>query len=82
MKNGELIALGLAAVAVYMIWKSQAGKGAGTAAVADWTKEIFDLGGGSFGNGWRYFDNGTAIDPSGNYYLNGQMVYQAPGAGA
>lgn len=25
--------------------------------------------------GWRYFDNGTAIDPSGRYYFDGQMVY-------
>jgi len=25
--------------------------------------------------GWRYFDNGTAIDPSGRYYFDGQVVY-------
>jgi len=29
--------------------------------------------------GWRYFDNGTAIDPTGRYYFDGQMVYD-PGA--
>lgn len=25
--------------------------------------------------GWRYFSDGTAIDPYGVYYKNGQMVY-------
>lgn len=29
--------------------------------------------GASFG--WRYFDDGTAIDPYGAYYFNGQKVY-------
>ena len=27
------------------------------------------------GNGWRYFSDGTAIDPYGTYYYQGQMVY-------
>lgn len=86
MKQSEIIALGLAAVAVYMILQArkpaaqvaaaQSGKPAG------WISEVLGLGGSAFGNGWRYFDNGVAIDPSGNYYQNGAMVYQAAGAGA
>jgi len=27
------------------------------------------------GFGWQYFSNGTTIDPNGNYYQNGQLVY-------
>ena len=84
MKQGEMIALGLAGLAVYLIWQSQKPKtSTGTASKpADWVAEILGTGGQRYGNGWRYFDNGVAIDPSGNYYQGGQMVYQAPGAGA
>ena len=30
---------------------------------------------GDPGYGWRYYSDGTAISPSGDYYLNGQKVY-------
>lgn len=83
MKQSEIIVLGLAGLAVYMIYRSQQTrviKPTDTGKPRDWVDEIFDMGGGGFTNGWRYFENGTAIDPSGNYYFNGQMVYQASGA--
>lgn len=84
MKQNEIIVLGLAGLAVYLIWQSQQAKTTGKTAAkpADWVGEILGSDGKVFGNGWRYFDNGVAIDPSGNYYQGGQMVYQAPGAGA
>lgn len=35
---------------------------------------------GQPGWGWRYYTDGTAISPDGNYYLNDQLVYsQSPG---
>lgn len=37
--------------------------------------EVLTGSGSQFGNGWRYFTDGTAIDPQGNYYSNGQMVW-------
>ncbi|MGE0350383.1 hypothetical protein [Hydrogenophaga sp.] len=83
LQQTEMIVLGLAGLAVYMIWRSQAPKAnkpSDTGKPASWVDEIFQSGGGSFGNGWRYFENGTAIDPSGNYYFDGKMVYQASGA--
>ncbi len=82
MKQTELIALGLAGIAVYLIVK---GKGSTTTqkgttgALGGFVGEIFDAAGSAFGNGWRYFDNGTAIDPNGNYYFNGQPVWSAGG---
>lgn len=84
MKQGEMIALGLAGLAVYLIWQNQKPKTTSgtTAPKTSYTHEILGSDGTIFGNGWRYFDNGVAIDPSGNYYQGGQMVYQAPGAGA
>jgi hypothetical protein len=38
-----------------------------------WADEIF------YGdpNGWRYFSDGTAIDPEGNYYRGGALIYRA-----
>lgn len=88
MKQSDLIVLGLAGLAVYMIWQSQktkatTGTTTGTRTTVDnFVDEIFNYNGRAFDNGWRYFENGVAIDPSGNYYRDGQMVWQAPGAGA
>lgn len=37
--------------------------------------EIFNLAGVPFDNGWRYYDDGTAISPEGKYYLDGKLVW-------
>lgn len=37
--------------------------------------EVLSSTGGQYSNGWRYFNDGTAIDPQGSYYLNGQLVW-------
>lgn len=81
-KQTDLIVLGLAGLAVYMIMKgnkttARTNGGAGQT-LADMTKEIFDSAGQAFANGWRYFTDGTAIDPYGNYYKAGQMIYTNP----
>lgn len=34
---------------------------------------------GDPGYGWRYYSDGTSIDPAGNYYSGGNLVYQNPG---
>lgn len=79
MKNQEMIVLGLAGVAVYMILQARK-TGKTVAEVAgDFVKEIKGQGNKAFSNGWRYFDNGTSIDPQGNYYYQGQLVYNAKG---
>lgn len=84
MKQSEMIVLGLAGVAVYLIWQSQKPKTAtsGTSArsaVDTFVDEIFSSTGTAFNNGWRYFENGVAIDPAGNYYQGGQLVWTKPG---
>ena len=78
MKHQELIVLGLAGVAVYMIWKSQTAKGGtGTARTVDnFVDEIFSSAGLPFNNGWRYFENGVAIGPDGTYYQNGVVAWK------
>ena len=90
MKQTELIVLGLAGVAVYLIAKTPAGKkamqsvtGTASAGLRDMSQtvtEVLDTTGKAFSNGWRYFNDGTAIDPAGNYYQGGQLVWSNPGA--
>lgn len=79
MKNQNLIVLGLAGVAVYMIWQAKKTGKTVTEVAQGFVKEIKGQGGKAFDNGWRYFDNGTSIDPQGNYYYQGQLVYNAKG---
>lgn len=78
-KNEELMVLGLAALAVYMITRAnKTSAGAfqtGGKSITQTVSEIFNLGGGAFDNGWRYFTDGTAIDPQGDYYKNGQLIW-------
>lgn len=80
MKYDNMIALALAGVAVYFIMKktvSKTGK-TGIASVMEKVSEIFESGGGNYANGWRYFTDGTAIDPTGNYYSGGTLIWQNP----
>lgn len=78
--NNNALVLGLAGLALYLIWQSQKNKTATTTTAASFVDEIFDQR--PYANGWRYFENGVSIDPAGNYYQNGAMVWQSPGAGA
>jgi hypothetical protein len=79
MKQTDLIVLALAGVAVYMIVRSQkpATTSPGAGALDKFVGEIFGTGGTPFSNGWRYFENGTAIAPNGDYYHKGQLIWRA-----
>jgi hypothetical protein len=78
MKQTELMVLGLAGLAVYMIVSAKGGTGSGLLRLGDaTTAEIFDTAGKPFSNGWRYYTDGTSIDPQGNYYQGGQLVWKA-----
>lgn len=69
--------------------------GIGVGKVLDWGKGLlgnlgFQTGGvkeiantaqpGQTGYGWKYYDNGTVIDPQGRYYYDGQVVYDPTGS--
>lgn len=55
------------------------GIGSGTAPDVTNTTQIdtSNIKPGEEGFGWQYYSDGTAIDPNGNYYQNGQLVYDA-----
>lgn len=82
MKSTNLIVLGLAGLAVYMIVKKTPGglkgmlpgTGNGQGATAP-TTEVFNASGLPWDNGWRYYSDGTAIDPQGRYYKNGSLIW-------
>ncbi len=87
LKQPELIALGLAGVAVYLIAKSKGGLKLGIPALKTNTAQFYDRtteilnNGQNYENGWRYFSDGTAIDQAGNYYKDGQLIWSAPNVG-
>lgn len=78
--NTNIILLIAAAGAAYMIFKSKAASAntvnnLGTA--INGISEIFTgATGGQAGAGWRYFSDGTSIDPQGNYYMNGVLTWK------
>lgn len=87
MKNNDLILLALAAAAVFFIAK----KFAPTARAApvpplkqpNFIDEIFNSAlPGQPGYGYNYYDNGTVIDGSGNYYYQGNLVWSPSTAAA
>lgn len=79
MKQTELIALGLAAVAVFLIVNTKK-KTATKPGVYDYRgPSTFETQGGKAQPGWQYFDDGTALDPRGNAWEGGSIV--SPGAG-
>lgn len=63
-----LLAVGVFALFLIANRKPKAAK-----AHSEWAEEIF------YGdpNGWKYYTDGTAIDPDGNYYKNGALIYRA-----
>lgn len=48
----------------------------GTVPVTEISNSAFP---GSTGYGWRYFSDGTVIDPGGTYYVNGSPVWSPSG---
>lgn len=75
LANKELIVLGLAAVAVYLIFTNKDKALQFARRVEVMTKEVLNPSGGAFDNGWRYFDDGTSIDPQGRYWKGGQVIW-------
>lgn len=85
MKKEDLMILAVAVGGALLIVKSVKANNAGAGAVGgaaktvkDFVSEILGAGGETYPNGWRYFSDGTTIDPAGNYYANGQLVWTNP----
>lgn len=87
MKTDDMMILGAAAVAVYLITRkggikipgltpSAPASTASAAGGTDWATLLQNNAQpGQPGAGWQYFSDGTAISPSGVYYMNGVQVW-------
>lgn len=89
MKQTEILALGVAAVAVYLVAKAKnvkvwqgapltSMKPKTTPSTYDKVTEILNSDGTRYDNGWRYFSDGTSIDPLGNYFSGNQLIWENP----
>lgn len=82
MDNENLILLALCGIALWMISKNATGQSntvLNMGKAINGISEIFTgAKQGQYGYGWRYFSDGGAIDPAGNYYLNGDLVWTKP----
>lgn len=81
LKNDNLFLIGAAAVGVFLIYgifsrKAQA-KTSTNPTGSPWRNDQGYAQKISIAeeNGWQYFTDGTAIDPSGKYYHNNILVY-------
>lgn len=80
MKQQEIIILGIAAAALFVVSRARASGKSIVNTAKDMTTEILNSG-QRYANGWRYFSDGTAISPEGDYYKDGAMIWQKPRAG-
>lgn len=94
MKSEDLLAILAGGILAYVAYKTFAGKSNGQTAfntAANAMAAKFETTRGMYsravnntaalgqeGYGWKYYDNGTAISPNGDYYLNGELVWSAP----
>jgi hypothetical protein len=75
MKPASAASGGAAGSVFDMLTGQRKASGAAIPQNAQKVSEVLDGSGGNFSNGWRYFSDGTAIDPSGAYYLNGEKIW-------
>ena len=88
MKTDDLVAMLAGGILLYVAYMTMTSK-PGTAGVnlfkpsgqnnTIWPKEI-NVGNTMLtpADGWRYFTDGTAISPGGDYYYQGELVWKQP----
>lgn len=80
MKQNEIIILAVAGAALLIVTKAKASGKSFIDTAKDMTTEILNSG-QRYANGWRYFSDGTAISPEGDYYKDGAMIWKKPTSG-
>lgn len=84
MKDSEIIILAVAAAgAAYLLMRNSSASATSSKRAPGYVLKIGNPAAGTSdpGYGWQYFTDGTAIDPAGNYYLNGEKVWSNPASG-
>lgn len=78
MKSDMALVLAVAAVAGFALWKMQPAAAKTTSSGSNGANRSQPSGGTvivSEYNGWKYYSDGTAIDPNGYYYYQGQLAW-------
>ncbi len=82
MKTADLLTIAAGAVLAFVAFQFLKSKSAMAApggivpasnTAAIWTQELNIVNDG----GWRYFDDGTAIAPNGDYFHKGELIWKA-----
>lgn len=80
MDQEDIMLMGLAAAALYFMWKSSRANSSNTinnvGKAINGISEIFTgATSNQVASGWRYFTDGTSISPDGSYYQNGSLIW-------
>jgi len=81
VKNEDLLVVGLAGIAVFLILKAKglvpgfSGAAANPAPLYAGSEVFNGALPSQPGYGWHYYTDGVAIGPDGRYYLNGKEVW-------
>jgi hypothetical protein len=77
MKTNDLLLIAAVGVGLFLFLKKDSSNTINNVGQAiNGIAEIFTgAKPGQNGYGWRYFTDGTAISPTGEYYVNGAKVY-------
>lgn len=77
MKKDEQMLVLFVSIGVAMFWYiSRKATGTGivsSGAKSGYTNEIFVPN--DTANGWKYYDDGTAVSPDGKYYQGGKLIW-------
>lgn len=87
MNKNDILTIVAGAVLAYVAYKTLTGKKSGSTAVAGIrpasngataTEIMNNADPTEPGWGWKYYTDGTAISPAGDYYRQGQLIWSQP----
>jgi len=76
MKSQDLILIAAAAAVLFVVMRKYGATPARSPITNVYDTKAITV---AAPNGWQYFTDGTAIDPKGVYYYQGQQVYDPAG---
>lgn len=79
MKSGDLVTILAGGVLAFIAWKILAPATGSGGSVGGIFPKLINTGNtsGTIAEGWKYYSDGTAIAPNGDYYYQGSLVYKA-----
>jgi hypothetical protein len=79
VKTEDLILLGVVAMGVFVVMPALLKRRTAPAGIVSNTYGAQEVMVSGNTNGWRYFTDGTSIDPNGRYYKGSELMYDPLG---